>query len=237
MNTQNIIMDYEKILLMDEGINLSTSYFCFTDSNNHKLALSVFRYAVENILYWTPMETAVNLNLDVIKGLHLLVPYKYLIFSEELNKRKDCFYIAHLLYPNEIPYNMRNFVILSYQKILDQENGRFSKNYFNGMGGELRACICLQYLLTNLITFSSIEEIYYYFSAPKAISTLRQFRLAGVCSDLFESPLEFVHCALPTNQKNELYFQFYRFEATLKAKKLKSKVKHIIGDWKRYFYL
>lgn len=230
MDTQNIIMEYEKILLMDEGTNLSASYFCYNDYNNHKLALAVFRYAVENILHWAPSDTADDFNLDIIKGLRLLVPYKYLIFPEELNKRKDCFYVAHLLYPNEIPYNMRNFVILSYQRILEQENGKFSKNFFNGMGGELRACICLQYLLTKYITFSSIEEIYYYFSAPKALSALRQFRLAGVCTELFESPLEFVHCALPKNQKNELYFQFYRFESTLKTKKLKSKVKHIIGN-------
>lgn len=229
MDTQTIIMEYEKILSKDEGVNLSASFFCYNDYNNHKLALAVFRYAVENILCWSPAETAETLNMDIIKGLHLLTPYKYLTFPEELTRRKDCFYVAHLLYPNEIPYNMRHLVILSYQRVLGQENGKFSKNFFNGSGGELRACICLQYLLREYFTFSSIEEIYYYFSNSKVMSTLRQFRLAGVCMDLFDSPLEFVHCALPINQKNELYFQFYRFESVLKEKKLKSKIKHIIS--------
>lgn len=227
---QNIKKDYENLLLKDDpGVNLSTSYFCYTDYNNHKLALDLFRYVMEEILHWTAIDIVHSLDLNTIKNLHLLVPYKYLIFPEELNKRKDCFYVAHLLYPNEIPYSTKSLVTIAYQKVLSQESGKFSKNFFSGAEGELRACICLQYLLKEYLSFSSVEEIYYYFSTPKAMSTLRQYHLASVCSELFESPLEFVHNSLPNKQKNELYFQFYRFEAILKAQKLKSKIKRIIG--------
>lgn len=230
MNSQNIIMEYEKLLLKDNGANLSTSHFSYNHYNNHKLALVLFRYAIEDILHWMPIDIVYKLDINTIKNLHLLIPYKYLIFPEELSKRKDCFYIAHLLYPNVIPYNTRNLVIMSYQRVLSQENGKFSKNFFLGAEGELRACICLQYLLKEHLSFTSIEEIYYYFSTAKAMSTLRQFSLATVCSDFFDDPLEFVHSALPKKQKNELYFQFYRFESALKSQKLKTKVKRIIGD-------
>lgn len=230
MNSQNIISDYKKLFLNEHGINLSTSYFCYNDYNNHKLALVLFRFAVEDILMWKPADIINNLTLNTIKELHLLVAYKYLIFPEELNKQKDCYYVAHLLYPNEIPYSTRDSVILSYQKVLSQETGKFSKNFFSGPEGELRACICLQHLIKAYLSFSSIEEIYYYFSTAKALPTLKQYRLAAVCSEYFDSPLEFVHSALPDNQKNELYFQFYRFEAALNAKKLKTKIKRIIGS-------
>ncbi|WFR59051.1 hypothetical protein QA584_08195 [Anaerocolumna sp. AGMB13025] len=229
MNSQNIIKDYENLLTNEEGANLSTSYFCYNNSNNHKLALELFRYAIETVLNWSPMEVVNCLDIKIIEKLNLYVPYKYLIFPEELNKRKDCFYVAHLLYPEIIPYNMREYVIISYKKVLSQETGKFSKSFFAGSEGELRACLCLQYLLKEYFTFSSIEEIYYYFSTAKAITSLRQYRLAGVCSELFESPLEFLHTALPNKQKNELYYQFYHFEAVLKEKKLKTKVKRIVG--------
>ncbi len=230
MNSKNIITDYEKLLIKDQGVNLSAGYFCYNQDNNHKLALNLFRYVMEAILHWTPQDIEKKLDINIIKELHLLLPYKYLIFPEELNKRKDCFYVAHLLYPEEIPYNVRNVVLNSYQKILSQENSRLSKNFFLGAEGELRACICLQYVLQEYLLFTSIEEVYYFFSTPKAMRVLRQFRLSGICNDLFDSPLEFVHCALPTAQKNELYYQFYRFETALREKKLKAKVKRILGE-------
>lgn len=226
-------MDYEKLLLKDHGVNLSTSYFSYNHYNNHKLALELFRYAIENILHWTPPEIVKYLDLNVIDTLHLLVPYKYLIFPEELSKKKDCFYVAHLLYPNIIPYSTRDLVIIAYQRVLNKENGKFTKNFFTGSEGELRACICLQYLLKEYLSFHSIEEIYYYFSSSKVMATLRHYRLSAVCMELFESPLEFVHCALPKMQKNELYYQFYKFEAALTEKKLKTKVKRLIGDWQK----
>jgi hypothetical protein len=230
MDSQNIIKDYENLLTKEEGVNLSASYFCYNTYNNHKLALVLFRYAIETVLNWSPMEVVNCLDIETIGRLNLLVPFKYLIFPEELNKRRDCFYVAHLLYPKVIPYNMREYVIISYKRVLSQETGKFSKSFFAGSEGELRACLCLQYLLKEYLTFSSIEEIYYYFSTSKAIASLRQYRLAGVCSELFESPLEFLHMSLPNKQKNELYYQFYHFEALLKEKKLKSKVKRIVGN-------
>lgn len=230
MNSQNIITVYKKLFLKEHGVNLSTSYFCYNAYNNHKLALVLFRFAIENILNWKPADIVSSLDINTIKNLHLLVPYKYLMFPDELNKQKDCFYVAHLLYPNEIPYSTRDSVIISYQKVLSQENGKFTKNFFSGSEGDLRACICLQYLLKEYLSFPSVEEIYYFFSTAKALSTLKHYRLSVVCSEYYESPLEFVHSALPETQKNELYFQYYRFEAALNAKKLKTKVKRIIGN-------
>jgi hypothetical protein len=152
------------------------------------------------------------------------------VFPEELSKRNDCFYVAHLLYPKRIPYSTRNLVMITYQRVLNHESGKFPKEYFSGAEGQLRACICLQYLLIEHLSFTSIEEIYYYFSTTKAMSMLRQFRLATVCSELYESPLDFLHNALPSSQKNELYYQFYRFQSALKNEKLKSIVGRIIGN-------
>lgn len=230
MNSKNIIIEYEKLLKKEQGVNISASYFCYTKDNNHKLALNLFRYVIEDILKWTPCDVDKKLDIKIIKDLHLLLPYKYLIFPEELNKRKDCNYVAHLLYPEVVPYNIRTVVLNSYKKILDEENGKLSKNFFLGTEGELRACICLQFILQEYLLFSSIEEIYYFFSTPNAMRSLRQYRLSGICNDLFESPLEFVHCALPAAQKNELYYHFYKFEAALREKKLKTKVKRILGE-------
>ena len=116
MDSKSIIMDYEKLLLSDHSVNLPTSYFSYNQYNNEKLALILFRYALENILKMTPEDIVDCLDLNTIKNLHLSVPYRYLVFPEELSKRNDCFYVAHLLYPKRIPYNMRNLVVITYKR-------------------------------------------------------------------------------------------------------------------------
>lgn len=228
MNLEIIITEYEQRRIQGEK-PLSSAFFSYNEENNHKLALGLFRHVIEKHLRWKPEDIATNLNLSIIEEYDLLTVYRYVIFPDELSKKKDFFYIGHLLYPDIISYDMRTFVIDTYRAMLNDAI-KYNKSFFTGEEGELRACLCLQYILIEHTKFSSIEEIYFYFSSKKAMAFLRKYHLSAICRLFFDSPLDYVHNSIPPKQRNELYYQFYRFDTAIKAKKLKTKLNQIINS-------
>lgn len=90
------INEYEKILC-GERIDFSTTFI--NRDTDIKTLLGIIRYAVENVLCWSPEEMAERFDNDIIKRLHLhAVTYK-ITFPHDLNKETDMYYYAELLYP------------------------------------------------------------------------------------------------------------------------------------------
>lgn len=101
-----------------------------------------------------------------------------------------------------------------YRKTKERGNSiyKFPKNYMAGSIGMMRACICLQYMITTFFSFHSIAEMYDFFAdEEKAVAALKKYRLLSVYKDMFDSTLEFLHTVLPDNQKNELLYSYYKF--------------------------
>ena len=97
-----------------------------------------------------------------------------------------------------------------------KESGRalfkFPKEYMTGINGLVRAGLCLQYMIMTFFAFHSIEEMYDFFAdTQKAISALKKYRLYAVYSELFDSPLDFLHCSLPEDQRNDTLYNYYKF--------------------------
>ena len=66
----------------------------------------------------------------------------------------------------------------------------------------------------------NIEDLYAFFcNRPKVTRFLRNVRLNAPCHSIFEYPIDFLHAALPDNQKNELCYRYERFKMLLKEQK------------------
>ena len=106
-----------------------------------------------------------------------------------------------------------------YRKIKERKMAiyKFPKNYMSGAIGVLRAGICLQYMISNFMAFHSIAEIYEFFAdEERAIWTLKKYKLYTVYRELFESPLEYLHTALPEDKKDYLLYNYYSFKKMYK---------------------
>lgn len=210
MSLKEILYEYDLIYL-GKKYEFSKSFFSNNTRHNEALAIGVLKHAIEYYLKWTPEVTVKFLNEEIIDLMKLKQVMNYIKFPKELDPKKDYFYVAHLMYPDIIPYNVKDIVIKGYKRILKGEKCKFMKNYMSGIGGYINAEICFQYMLEQYLQFSSIEEMYNYFSSPEGIKTLRQYRLLGICTDMYESPLEFLHQSLTNEQKDDFWYHYYRF--------------------------
>jgi len=229
MNKRIVLCEYDQILIGKKK-SFAPTYFPFNDEQNEKLALDVFKYAVENYLEWTPEETKMYLNADIIKQMKLNFVTRFIRFPAELDPKKDFFYIAHLMYPDKIKYNTKELILNVYKKVLDGTLCKFPKEYKEGARGFMCAGVCFQYMLEQYFQFSGIEELYEYFASSNGMKALKQYRLASMCSEMFESPLDYLHESLPNRQKNEFLYRRYKFEASNAAqvKQLKKENEYIL---------
>ena len=67
-------------------------------------------------------------------------------------------------------------------------------------------------MLTQIPPFSSTEEMYKYFASSKGPKLLKKFRLNVACVTMFDHPIDFLHEALPENQRDEFWYRYYKFK-------------------------
>lgn len=114
-----LIKMYETTLI--KGVPYNRFYFKSV-KDKHQMVLIVFRYAIENILKWSPEDTRDNMNGEIIKSMKLDSLYRFMEFPDELSKTKDYFYIAHLLYPTRIKYDKAYYIYLRVKELVKTHN-------------------------------------------------------------------------------------------------------------------
>lgn len=216
---RDILYEYDEYLLGNIS-SFSRHFFNSTDRETEENVLLIFKYAIEDILQWTPIEARDYLTEDVIKRLKLDKLIKKVKFPGELNPHTDYFYITHLLYPNVVKFNERELILKTYKEVLAGKLYKFPKEYLDGAKGVMRICVCFQYMIAQYLSFSSIKEIYEFFTTPAGSKALKKYRLYPVCIDKFEFQIDFLHQSLPNVQKDEFWYNYYRFQLK-KAKLLK----------------
>lgn len=213
-NERNAVLEYERILQSgDPKKKLSTTYFRLSDQANCETAINILRYIFDNILRWTPEEVANRASHKMIQDLHLTIPYNKLIFPNGLSKKRDYFYMAHLLYPDKIhSFSKRNLVIYIYKQILNKE-AQTPTDYFLDADGYYKASVCLQYALTQSAEFIDTADMYKKFNDPKfAGKYLKEKKLDKVCRDLFNNnPLDYLEYSIPAGQADSLTFFLLKF--------------------------
>lgn len=166
-NERNAILEYEQILQGESSrTKLSTTYFR-ADSNeqNHKTAVHILRYIFTKIYKWTPLDVMNKASKQMISDLKITIPYSKLIFPKEMNPKRDYFYLAKILFPEEIKsFGKYDRVLYLYNQVR-QRKAQFPEGYFSEPGqGEYRAGICLHQAITDSQQFRNEDELYEFFS-------------------------------------------------------------------------
>ena len=210
MKNSGILYEYELILL-NKKLSFPPYYFSFSPENNERMALQVFQYAIEHFLRWSPEEANAYLTYDKIKLMKLDTLLRYIRFPAELTPEIDTFYVVHLLYPKKVKFDEKELILRVYKQVLNGDLYKFPKEYWI-----MRACTCLQYMISTYFGFTNVKDIYSFFSTSDGTKALKKYRLYAICVDAFVYPIDFVNEALPPQQRNEFWYNYYRFQTTNK---------------------
>jgi hypothetical protein len=190
----------------------SKLYFGADRKKSEANAIELFRMVVEIFLRWTPKDCQEHMSRKIIEIMKLNDIYEFLPFPAYLDRNVDYWYIAHILYPEVIPFSSKQLTLEVYKKILSKESTKFPKKFFDSADGKERACICLNYYIDNYETFHSSAELYSYFASSPGRLALDNHGFRNVWNQLFGSPVAFVHEALSDEDKDEYLFHYYEFE-------------------------
>lgn len=212
MDKQVLLYEYEQTLLGNKA-TIAPYYFKYGDDTSRNYALYIIRFAVENYLHWDPFDMRDHFTKEVAIQMKLEPLMKYIDFPPELDRDHDYYYLAMYLYPNVIKIDLKDLVLRTYKDVLSGRLCKFPKEYLSGTQGMMRACLCLQYMISHHLSFSSVKDMYKYFSEPSGSKILKQYRLNNICNEIFEHPIDYLHEALPAKQKDEYWYHYYRFRA------------------------
>ena len=170
---RDIVYTYEQHLLGNLKLTRN-DFFERGQEKAEEIALIIIRFAVENLLKWSPQMMAEHFNGAVIKKMKLEKVVDKIAFPTELDQNKDYFYYAHLLYPNVVDYNDKKAIIKAFDNSLKEGGGKIKKGFLEGAQGTYRMKICLQHVLAKE-GFTSIEEIYRTFAKPAGNTLIKKY--------------------------------------------------------------
>lgn len=220
--THAVEFEYNEVLVGRKSL-IPIFFFGQSDMEAEIVALKIFRYAFDKYLGWSPEELRDNLNMEIIENLKLTQVLRYIEFPPEFDSKKDLFYVVWKLYPETANISLTEQVLRIYDKVLSKKMAKFPKEYFNGNEGRIKACICLNYMVNEFMTFDSIEELYAIFASSEISKIFQEYRMTALCRSLFVNPVDFLHTMLPDNQKIDFLYYFYSFELELAADERKKK--------------
>ena len=209
MNNTDLYIEYDDIII-GKRKNFSGRFFGKDNLRSSENALEVIRYAFTRYLGWAPDVLELHLDKALMKKLHLNILMRYIDYPIDYNKDKDYFYLVSLVYSRK-RVDIRSKTIHVYEKILSGEQTKYPKGYFNGSSGIVKAGICFQYMLEHFISFSDMNDLYFLFSTHEGVSLLKEYKLYSVYTEIFDTPVDFLHFSLPEQQKNNVLFSFYKF--------------------------
>ncbi len=210
------IYNYDQILLGNET-RFSAHFFEGSSphgANNTKdTALSVLKYAVEDLLRWTPKMMAEYFDGEVIKKMKLqrIIEALYKTVPPQLDKKRDYYWYAHLLYPDEIVIKDEDMTLKTYHDLLENKINKLTKGFLEGDDGEDRIRMCLLYYLGQYYPVTSIRVLYEKF-AMEGNKILDAAKLAGARRNHFDHPIDFLHASLPSSQKDDFLYHYYKFK-------------------------
>lgn len=207
-----LLNEYEDILIGNRKV-FSDQFFGAGKPESRRNALAVLQYAFERYLKWPPNVIARRMTKELIAQMHLHTVIKYIKFPPEYNRDRDYFYIVALLYPN-FKITRRQRITYVYKNVLEKKILKFPKDYFFGEEGIVRALVCMQYLLTDILQaeISSPVDAYALFASEYGLACLRKYKLLNICDELFQTPVDFIHMALPDDSRDPFLYVYYKFQ-------------------------
>lgn len=215
-SSKELIYEYIQIRTGQKDV-FSNKYFGrISRELKERNTVNFYKDVFEIFLRWTPGQVKAFLTLDVLKAMKIDTLFSNLPLPPEMtesyNKRwLDYAYVAHILYPDAVPYDKDALTLKVYKDILSDSLYSFPKRYFDGYDGGKRALTCFRYMVENFETFKNTEEYYAYFASQQGRRDIDKYKLTTVMHDVFGSPVRFAHEALPDGIRDEALFHFYEF--------------------------
>lgn len=207
--TTDAYMNYDNIIIGKQN-NYSKTLFGTDKVMCQKNALEIIRYAFTKYLRWQPEYISKHMTKELMEKLHLQYLMRYIEYPLEYDKSKDYFYLVSLVFESH-KMSFRETTIHTYEAVQSGDITKFPKSYFVGSEGIVRAGICLQYMISNHVLVSSINELYHLFSNDQGLALLKKYKLFFAFKENFETPVDFLHFSLPAKEKNNLYLYYYKF--------------------------
>ena len=206
------IYEYEEVLT---GSKKDFNCSFRGDSKENEAAVgNIWRYAILNILHWTPQMAVMYLNDDIIDKLQLNKTFIAIGYERGSIYKNDYRFILQFAFP-EIKYDFKEQTIAEYEKIAkigrflnNEEKKKYSKKFFIGTDGIKRAQILMRYVISLYLSSYTIPELYRFFSAKKAVRWLQNRRLGTPLKLIYTTPLEYFHDSLKIDQRDDVtYYQ------------------------------
>ncbi|OAJ72749.1 hypothetical protein AYJ08_16685 [Brevibacillus sp. SKDU10] len=185
-----IITKYKKILA---GTQKRFSPYEFEDIQFRKKKIQlIIRYAVEQVMKWTPEQAKTQLSLQDIKKLKLHLITEFIKPPIEA-KGTDVYYMIDYAYPYLPKLSEKEKVLWVYQEVLNGSRRHFPMHYFQSVLGEERAKICFIYMCEELLKITSILELPKVFGkTEQAYQILRTYKLKILVDTLYFSPFDLI---------------------------------------------
>ncbi len=207
----SIYVDYDNSLIgRSPSIESYNFYPAEASKNNQQRALICIRYAIEKILCWDEDKAIKKFDEYMIKKMKLEKIIKYIEFPIEV-PYGDPQYILSLLYPHRIKLDQQQLIENVYQNVLAGKGKQFPREYFVGGIGFKRFCFCLKYLIENIKTFSTIEEIYSFFCSSDGKKFLYEYRLKVPADQFFININDVIHYITRESPNSDLYYNYFTF--------------------------
>lgn len=215
MNEQDIIYDYEQVLLGKQRTFKIAFQKDASFSTNQRAVTVVWKYAIEVLLKWTP-EMALDLfNYDLVEKLKLDKAAEYIGITFSRKKTFSVAKILQYVYP-QIVYDPGQEAIEYFQRINKLEGFevidsnkvlRFPKSYFDGEDGLAKASAVVNYAISVYMNDKNVYELYAFFSkAGAAERWMRSKGLSMILQQYAKRPITCLHNALPEEKKNNIFF-------------------------------
>lgn len=213
-----LFIDYENVLIgRHKDISADHFYGQKPIDFNQKLAVRLFRYAIEEVLGWGKEEASRKFDSYMIHQMHLTKLIKYIQWPTEIEEG-DPGYILHLLYPGNVRYDSRRLVEELFLRVLDGEKS-FPREYFAGNDGFWKYCVCFRYLITRYRTFPSVDSLYKFFLSEQGNQFLDIHRLRTPKDVLSINILDVIHSVTMQEPGSSFYYGYYMFTKQWNAAK------------------
>lgn len=174
-------------------------------------ALAVVRYAITNILGWTPQEAFVFFNKEVMQKLKLDQACKYIQFPRDLSPNSDYWWIIYKAFPTQVSYEPYQRVLNMYKRLLKGEIKHFPRNVFDGTEGAEYLNSLLHYFISENIPANTVEDLYDAFGhSANIVKELKKAKLFYAYKNKFYSPLDWLHSSLE-DESNSLYYHYQQY--------------------------
>ncbi len=212
------IYEYEEVLTGKKQ-NFICSFKGSRKDNEIEVG-NIWRYAITQLLKWTPVEADKYLTMDIVNMLCLDKTFCGIDFDPSYEFMGDFKFVLKYAFPDDIKYSLKEQAISEYEHVMkmgkwanSEENYRFPKKFFLNNDGIERALYLLNYVISLFLSDMSIEELYDFFADQrKATRWLNMKKLGVPLKYAFQDPLEYFHESLSWDNKEPFYYYNKKIE-------------------------